>query len=607
VRWVCLSTVVVTNAMMYDLLEPLKLPGPRCNNGCAAWSTANSTVMGWWAHERQPNNASNHCAQLMNAPGLHPKNFKTKDHPYPLEDPTGTGSVGSWCLCQGNLTHPASNDFDYCVSAHYIPEQINIQIASPDTVVLSFVTFEPEPPSKSPQGRLGASPSTLQPIVTDAAVTHEYISLSGDRSYLMHYIVLRKLKHRARYYYQVKSGASEGPWSKVFSFRAPYASGTTNVAIFGDMGVYTWNNMANMRQDMYDEVIDLVVHVGDHAYDMGGNDDRRGDGYMAAYQEIIAEVPWLPVMGNHEFYDGDVLLSRYLNQTAGDVTAYPNKTSGDVVAYPPSHPLVATGHSTATSALGSILSRGNHHGAGSHGHVPSGTSRFYSVDFGLIHFVALDLNIYNAEDDCGEPCREAQLKWLKLDLAQANANRAAVPWIVAMSHFPLYCSNCPKPGHEPGDWWNSEECEFAGHDESCKVERSGPKPKPKPGPRHTDMVPDFEPLFMEHGVDMYACGHIHDYEYTYPIYNDTAVQRNHINPRAPIHLVSGNAGPPRPSTFRLTANWSYEHSRAFSYTRMTAYNSTTMRWAQVSNLNSSILTELIITQDKHGAFPIPPN
>ena len=48
------------------------------------------------------------------------------------------------------------------------------------------------------------------------------------------------------------------------------------------------------------------------------------------------------------------------------------------------------------------------------------------------------------------------LPWRRQDLKAAQANRKAVPWIVAMSHFPLYCSNCPKPGTEPGDWWNAE-------------------------------------------------------------------------------------------------------------------------------------------------------
>ena len=37
---------------------------------------------------------------------------------------------------------------------------------------------------------------------------------------------------------------------------------------------------------------------------------------------MLAHTPWLPVIGNHEFYDGDEL-RRYLNQTDGSVVAFP--------------------------------------------------------------------------------------------------------------------------------------------------------------------------------------------------------------------------------------------------------------------------------------------
>ena len=36
------------------------------------------------------------------------------------------------------------------VDTRYIPEQINLQIAGPDTVVISFVTFEPTLPADAP-------------------------------------------------------------------------------------------------------------------------------------------------------------------------------------------------------------------------------------------------------------------------------------------------------------------------------------------------------------------------------------------------------------------------------------------------------------------------
>ena len=368
--------------------------------------------------------------------------------------------------------------------------------------------------------------------------------------------------------------------------------------------------MANVLRDVENAEIDLVVQMGDHAYNMGGDDDRRGDGYMEAWQPVLTTVPWLPIVGNHEFYDGDKL-SRYLNQT-----------EGSVIAEPRAHALIAGASTTADTALGRLLATGNHHGVGTHGSgngpttpgsVPSGTSRYYSVDFGLVHFVALDLNLYNSEDNCGEPCRLSQLAWLKADLEAADSNRASVPWIVAMSHFPLYCAQCPAPGQDPGDWWNSEECEFAGHSPSCKS--TGPR-----GPGRTaaspavsakDMVPDFEPLFMRYGVDVYSSGHIHDFEFIYPVYNNTAVQKDFVNPAAPVHLVTGNGGPPSatqfgpPGSARGVKPWSHTHSSRYSYTRLVAHNTTHMEWIQVANNDSTIIARLMVTQDKHGPFPLP--
>ena len=64
-------------------------------------------------------------------------------------------------------------------------------------------------------------------------------------------------------------------------------------------GVYSWNNMANLLEDVVSGEVDAVVHIGDHAYNMGGMDERRGDAYMQAYEPIISKAPWFPVVGNH--------------------------------------------------------------------------------------------------------------------------------------------------------------------------------------------------------------------------------------------------------------------------------------------------------------------
>ena len=85
------------------------------------------------------------------------------------------------------------------------------------------------------------------------------------------------------------------------------------------------------------------------------------------------------------------------------------------------------GRSTATSALGALLSTGNHHAIASQGNVPSNTSRYFSFDFGLIHFVALDLNMYYGTDPCGDPCRLAQMDWQVPKHSVTNDGRGRCP------------------------------------------------------------------------------------------------------------------------------------------------------------------------------------
>lgn len=73
--------------------------------------------------------------------------------------------------------------------------------------------------------------------------------------------------------------------------------------------------MANVEQDcVVNQEVDLIIQVdmfldgcvlracqaGDHAYNQGQSDERRGDGYMEAWQQTLARCPWMPVVGNHE-------------------------------------------------------------------------------------------------------------------------------------------------------------------------------------------------------------------------------------------------------------------------------------------------------------------
>jgi hypothetical protein len=208
--------------MMYDVLAPHKVPGGACaGKPCTPWSELNATVDSYWRAGAPIAGAANLCAQLGNAPGLHQSGL----------DPQGLGGAGAFCFCDGGAS------VGYCESQHLaIPEQINVQIASPDVVVLSFVTFEQSAPKSAPQAKLGRSPNSTALLPPGpGAVTHTYVSPSGTRTYYMHFVTLRGLEPHGTYYYLVRSGGENAQWSGVLSFRAGYAAGVTRIGIFGDV------------------------------------------------------------------------------------------------------------------------------------------------------------------------------------------------------------------------------------------------------------------------------------------------------------------------------------------------------------------------------------
>ena len=70
----------------------------------------------------------------------------------------------------------------------------------------------------------------------------------------------------------------------------------TRINIYGDLGVYEWNAMewlkADCGADAGTSVVDAIVHMGDHAYNEGDDDEKRADAYMNAFQPILASCPW---------------------------------------------------------------------------------------------------------------------------------------------------------------------------------------------------------------------------------------------------------------------------------------------------------------------------
>lgn len=64
-----------------------------------------------------------------------------------------------------------------------VPEQINLQLASPSVVVAAFVTYEPNKPTSPAVAMFGPSPNNMT-LVT--GITHYYTP--PGRVYLLHFV-----------------------------------------------------------------------------------------------------------------------------------------------------------------------------------------------------------------------------------------------------------------------------------------------------------------------------------------------------------------------------------------------------------------------------------
>ena len=263
------------------------------------------------------------------------------------------------------------------------------------------------------------------------------------------------------------------------SFRtAPLTgAGAVSFIAFGDSGT----GSAEQRQlagIMARDRFDLALHVGDIAY---GNSSGTGDATYSTYQSLLFDiynwfpaVPFVPVEGNHD--------SRPSN---GDGRAYLDLFS-----------LPTNGASVAR---------------------PDHAERYYSFDYGPVHFVALDTEF--AFQDAAR--RPEQLAWLEADLAATRQ-----PWTVALYHRSPYSS-----GGEHG---------------SDQVVRA-----------------TFGPLFERYGVDLVLTGHEHAYERTVPIRESTVAADQAV----PYVVTGGGGAPLYPAA---TSSWTAHSASRHQYVKVVA-------------------------------------
>ncbi len=340
-----------------------------------------------------------------------------------------------------------------------------LQQMSSGRVVVAWATRE----AGSPQVHL-SSPTVRTVTGTSRTVPTSRSGLAYD--YRHHEVTLGGLSAGTTYAY---SASVDGLAVASSTFRTAPATGTGGVSFiaFGDSGTGS-SAQRQLATRMTNDAFDIALHTGDIAY---GTASGVGDATYRTYADWFFDVyaawllsrPFFPSEGNHD--------SRPSN--------------GNGIAYLDVFTLPSNGASPA---------------------YPDHAERFYSFDYGPVHFIALDTEFafQNATR------RAEQLSWLEADLAET-----AQPWKIAFFHRSPYSA-----GGEHG---------------SDLAVRAA-----------------FAPLFEQYGVRLALSAHEHNYERTRPL------QSSPTGTPVTYVVTGGGGGPLYPAG---TAEWTAFSSSRHHYVR----------------------------------------
>lgn len=344
---------------------------------------------------------------------------------------------------------------------------------------------------------------------------------AGDKISNIEYIhtgVMTDLLSECKYEYSVGDGLF---WSdlNVFSgrtpdYQAPWDTRGFDIIVLGDWGTgpngqYT-RHIINQEAKFRD--FDAVLHVGDMAYDLDDNNGKVGDQWLRIVQPISANYAYMTLPGNHEKDDNFTHYKERFNMPLNDAN--------------------------------------------------QGTGYFYSFDYGPAHFVMFDTEVffYYSNDT-----QQTQVNWLIQDLEKANQNRNLRPWLILLSHHPLYCSV---------NW----EIPLLQSNKDCGVDT-------------LKLQNDLEEIFYTNAVDIYFQAHVHNYERESAIYHNKTVPSEydgphiHVGPKAPIYITNGNAGNRdghNDPTSPTPQDWAEYWSNDYGYGRLRIFNNTHLYYEQYS-------------------------
>lgn len=381
---------------------------------------------------------------------------------WPFEDDWYAANFSATYLQTGNNVlaveihqdEPSSSDisFDFSLFGNQ-NESLSIvrgpylQKANQTSVILRWRTDN----ASDSKVRFGLSPDNLNNVVTSPQFVND------------HEIQLIGLQPNSIYYYSIGSNSTVLAQGSNHYFKTLPLSGQEGVyefLVLGDAGTgYQEQLDAKNAVIAYNGSphFDGVILLGDNAYQSGFDSEYQDNFFGNKYNEIFENTVIWPAPGNHD-YNNHIPFS-------------PSPAYFDIFNCPTN---------------------------GECGGVPSGTEKYYSFDYGNIHFISLD------SYDVPRSVDGAMATWINQDLA-ANS----LPWVVVYFHHPPYTKGS--------------------HDSDNTFFLDG---------ELVDMRENIMPILENYGVDLILSGHSHSYERSYLIdghYGDS-------DSFGPQHLKDGSGG-----------------------------------------------------------------
>lgn len=257
----------------------------------------------------------------------------------------------------------------------------------------------------------------------------------------VHAIKLDGLQPGTEYAYRLEACGTAVGEARSFQTAPGPGDQSIHFATVGDIGNGSSDVIA-VGKKVHSARPELLVTLGDNAYPDGSETDFQVR-FFEPLSPMLSDVPIFPSVGNHE----------YVTNSAG--------------------PYLSNFHLPTNNARG--------------------TERYYSFDWGFVHFVSLDSNC-NSSSLC---TFAEQAEWLAKDLEASDA-----AWKIVFFHHPPWSSGA--------------------HGNATTVRNA------------------FAPVFEKYGVDLVLTGHDHNYERSKPM-KGTTPQASWA-PGAPVYLVVGSGG-----------------------------------------------------------------